>query len=736
MAADLEPDVFSFWANNFGATVTSKNTNQPNPSSPLTGPAARMAKSSKIRVSAALRAQIAQASDPVIKKILNNQTQLINAQIQQEKVLTASFQKLSSLLTALSRPRRTPITHETLNAPKLGADGLFPDQYDVHAKNRYGGFGGLGGSAGRAVIGAAAGAAIAKYLSDKLGLSDQNRHRLEVGGGIAGAVAGFIPGSVYMAGLKGAGRSLGALGRLATPKRLLTAGLSAAAIRAIMTGDTSAGGIAAVAGATGLGLSSMIPSKSLAAHVANKRARVNEIDAAIAEKQKAMASGNRQAGDLGEIAALQKEKAGAMKSARWANRAANLGRGLGVLGGAAGVIGGYSDLGGKTGQSFFGTGSGEGGITNSRASDYAQMGMGGATTGAEIGSMFGPVGTAVGGGIGALAGLAVAAYKDWPKIKDGFTAMGSVLSDFFGHLGDWMNKNFPTLTAAAKSVGGTIGTAAGFVNNNVVQPVAGAVAAGFHAFGDFIDDSGRDYHNLPNQVGSKGRPGKQLPLNIRNNNPGNIRDIKTGQFRKFDSMEEGVVAMARQIQYDQDKHGITTIRGLITRWAPSSDNNDTEGYIKFVSSKMKDDKGNAIGPDDPIDLHDARVQASLVAAMSAREGGMVPYKEALMDINTQRSMDAMTGAKAKPVGPSAIIPPASTAPNVSMDTSGPHGMTAADIANANTRNAKNANGTPKAKSIVARPMVGATKHPPNTNVINAYFTQALQDFAGFATASA
>ena len=60
-------------------------------------------------------------------------------------------------------------------------------------------------------------------------------------------------------------------------------------------------------------------------------------------------------------------------------------------------------------------------------------------------------------------------------------------------------------------------------------------------------------------------------------------------------------------------HGIDTLEAAITRFAPSSDNNPTSNYIKFVSDKL------GIDPTASIDLDDPDVRGALIEAMVAFE---------------------------------------------------------------------------------------------------------------------
>lgn len=83
----------------------------------------------------------------------------------------------------------------------------------------------------------------------------------------------------------------------------------------------------------------------------------------------------------------------------------------------------------------------------------------------------------------------------------------------------------------------------------------------------------------------------------RNNNPLNLRYIAdpakawNGQiaddngYAVYDTMADGVRAASRQIQ-KHAKNGATTIRKLITVWAPEKDNNPTEAYINYVATRL------------------------------------------------------------------------------------------------------------------------------------------------------
>ena len=114
-----------------------------------------------------------------------------------------------------------------------------------------------------------------------------------------------------------------------------------------------------------------------------------------------------------------------------------------------------------------------------------------------------------------------------------------------------------------------------------------------------------------------------LPLGMRNNNPGNIRvsnnawqgKIVTGNGRGFEQFKAyvwGIRAMIRQLFTYQDR-GWDTIDKILYKWAPPADNNDTEAYVRFVSTRT------GIGRDTTLNLRDRNVMSAIVRAMAQME---------------------------------------------------------------------------------------------------------------------
>lgn len=85
---------------------------------------------------------------------------------------------------------------------------------------------------------------------------------------------------------------------------------------------------------------------------------------------------------------------------------------------------------------------------------------------------------------------------------------------------------------------------------------------------------------------------------IRNNNPANIRrgckwkglakPQTDREFCQFISMTWGVRALLVTLRTYVVKHHLHTAREIITRWAPPSDGNNTEAYIKFVEKAINE----------------------------------------------------------------------------------------------------------------------------------------------------
>ena len=127
-----------------------------------------------------------------------------------------------------------------------------------------------------------------------------------------------------------------------------------------------------------------------------------------------------------------------------------------------------------------------------------------------------------------------------------------------------------------------------------------------------------------------------LPRGVRNCNPGDIdRDGTVWQgmaadqsgddrFVVFVSAEYGIRALVRiLISYQENDH-CTTIRQMINRWAPRTENN-TGAYVSFVAGRM------GISADTPFDIHVWTFCALMTEAIIAQECENYAYPIATVD---------------------------------------------------------------------------------------------------------
>lgn len=103
-------------------------------------------------------------------------------------------------------------------------------------------------------------------------------------------------------------------------------------------------------------------------------------------------------------------------------------------------------------------------------------------------------------------------------------------------------------------------------------------------------------------------------------NVGNIRPVgSTTGFQQFDTPEAGIKAIDDQLRIYGSKHKIKTLRGVISRWAPPSEN-DTEAYIKNVSQKT------GLKPDEEIDLSNPTIRHIISGPIVLQEQGLKRLK--------------------------------------------------------------------------------------------------------------
>jgi len=126
----------------------------------------------------------------------------------------------------------------------------------------------------------------------------------------------------------------------------------------------------------------------------------------------------------------------------------------------------------------------------------------------------------------------------------------------------------------------------------------------------------------------------------RNNNPGNIvydphtdwvgllgKELAqpnvtwTPRFCRFDTPAHGIRAIARVIRSYVEKDGVTTLRGIVERWAPGTEN-DTLSYVAAVASECGLDPEMPLNESAGPDLGD---YSEIVRAIIHHENGRVIY---------------------------------------------------------------------------------------------------------------
>lgn len=116
----------------------------------------------------------------------------------------------------------------------------------------------------------------------------------------------------------------------------------------------------------------------------------------------------------------------------------------------------------------------------------------------------------------------------------------------------------------------------------------------------------------------------QVPRGLRNNNPLNIRkgsvwvgmrhEQKDSSFVQFVSMEYGIRAAFVLLRTYIVNRELNTIRLIIGRWAPVSEN-DTEAYIANVV------KWSGIPENYILSIYDREIMINLFQAMCRMENG-------------------------------------------------------------------------------------------------------------------
>ena len=122
----------------------------------------------------------------------------------------------------------------------------------------------------------------------------------------------------------------------------------------------------------------------------------------------------------------------------------------------------------------------------------------------------------------------------------------------------------------------------------------------------------------PNPSGKNRGLKNNNPLNIRKSNDkfvGEIQPSGDAAFKQFESTKYGYRAAFR-ILNSYIKNGNNTIEKIVSRWAPSSDGNNTSSYIEHVEQR------SGINRTKTIETENEKLR--IIQAMTQSETGIKP----------------------------------------------------------------------------------------------------------------
>lgn len=169
----------------------------------------------------------------------------------------------------------------------------------------------------------------------------------------------------------------------------------------------------------------------------------------------------------------------------------------------------------------------------------------------------------------------------------------------------------PAVSSSANSAADYIKDKTGFDPRSIGQTLSG-----WFGFGEEIS----------------GLPSGALKRGERNNNPGNLNYVGQagaslekpgGRFAKFETAYDGLKAMARQLMLYAQR-GINSVEGIISTWAPSSENN-TGAYVNAISSRL------GVDPSAALNLQNPQVLSQLMDGIIRHENGRNIYSGELVN---------------------------------------------------------------------------------------------------------
>ena len=131
-------------------------------------------------------------------------------------------------------------------------------------------------------------------------------------------------------------------------------------------------------------------------------------------------------------------------------------------------------------------------------------------------------------------------------------------------------------------------------------------------------------------------------LGMRNNNPGNLRP--GGHEAHYSSMRAGITAAMNNLIAYRNQHGLSTVAGIISRWAPPSEN-DTQAYINFVAERLGVSSTQTINVMDPATMYNL-----LMAIFYYENAGQTPDAATVQSVVSGKLGGANTIMKITPPG--------------------------------------------------------------------------------------
>jgi hypothetical protein len=136
----------------------------------------------------------------------------------------------------------------------------------------------------------------------------------------------------------------------------------------------------------------------------------------------------------------------------------------------------------------------------------------------------------------------------------------------------------------------------------------------------------------------------------RNNNPGNLNYIEPphqfqGQigieygvpnprFGRYDTVQNGIRALARQLILYEVRHNWDTPRRIASAWAPARDSNNTENYIIGFAAAL------GVAPDQTVSMLVLGELSKAVNFIIFQENGRNIYDPAIVSTACQSALDA------------------------------------------------------------------------------------------------